>query len=95
MKRRWLWTLVVVSAIGSVPTEAAVSEKDPVTGATSPACGPDGKCNLGGCASDPDCPKTLGDLPPPTPRPAADVNTTCGGTRHGTRRGGRGEGVVA
>lgn len=61
-------------------SRAALVEIDPVTGNTGPACGADGNCNPGACNNDPDCPKLPSDLPPPTPRPAEDVRSSCGGT---------------
>lgn len=80
--RYWTFviTLTCALSVGSASVHAALSEKDPVTGTTAPACGEDGKCNIGACSNDPDCPKKLNNLPPPTPRPAEDVQTTCGGT---------------
>lgn len=61
-------------------SQAALVEIDPVTGNTGPACGADGKCNPGACNNDPDCPKLPSDLPPPPPRPAESVQSSCGGT---------------
>jgi len=54
-------------------------------GGGPPPCGADGKCNVGACANDPDCPAGLKDADPgdaPLPAlalPGASVTTPCGG----------------
>jgi len=82
-----LLSTICIVLLGAVlhsgsPSMAGLVELDPATGNTGPDCGMDGKCNPGICAKDPDCPKLPSDLPPPTPRPAEDVHSPCGGTVH-------------